>query len=67
MENYNLVSTIQELCKSRGISVKELEKTLGLSNGIVGKWADSAPSVTNLMKVAEYFKVSLDYLCGRLK
>lgn len=58
---------IKELCKSRGISVRELEKTLGFSYGAVSKWAVHSPSYDKLSSVAEYFGVYVSYLTGERK
>lgn len=60
-----IVDTIKGLCKERGMSIPKLEKEIGLSNGSVYNWNKSYPSIDKLIKVAEYFDVSLDYLTGR--
>lgn len=53
---------IKALCKKNNISVYCLEKELGLSTGSVIKWENSIPRADTLLKVANYFKVSIDYL-----
>lgn len=45
------------------ISIRELEHQLGFPNGTIQKWDDNANS-QKLKKVANYFKVSTDYLLG---
>lgn len=57
---------IKELAKEKKISIRELEKNLGFSNGAINKWDYKAPS-DKLEKVANYFDVSTDYLLGRSK
>lgn len=52
---------IQELAKRRKISIRELEKQLGFSNGTLNKWKDSAPS-DKLATVAQYLNTSVQYL-----
>lgn len=41
-------------------------KELGLSNSITTKWKNGAiPNGEILLKIADYFNVSIDYLMGR--
>lgn len=53
---------IKELCLRKKITVAELERNVGLSNGAIGKWAECNPRVDSLKKVADYFGVALDDL-----
>lgn len=46
-------------------SVAELERKLNIANGTINKWDKARPSVDVLSKVADYFKVSVDYLLCR--
>ena len=51
---------IKELAADQKISIKKLEKTIGLGNGSIGKWRNGkSPKVENLEKVADYFHVSI--------
>ncbi|MFI3617531.1 helix-turn-helix domain-containing protein [Enterococcus avium] len=61
----NPYEKIKELTKERGISVRELEKRLGFSNGYFSKWKNVSPNSDGLQKVANYFDVSVDYLLDR--
>ena len=56
-----LYERIQEICNSRGITVKKLERDLEFSNSTIRKWKTSSPSIENLKKVADYFGVSIEY------
>lgn len=47
------------------MSIRQLEITLGYSNGYFSKWKKVSPNSEGLQKVAEYFNVSVDYLLGR--
>lgn len=38
---------------------------MGIGRGTIYKWNKSAPNTENLVKVADYFNVSIDYLLGR--
>lgn len=53
------------LCNSRGISVNKLEEKLKLSRNTLYSWKRNTPVGRNLMKVADYFGVSTDYILGR--
>ncbi|TBX33736.1 XRE family transcriptional regulator [Enterococcus durans] len=61
----NPYEKIKELTKQNGISVRELEKRLGYSNGYFSKWKSVSPNSEGLAKVSDYFGVSVDYLLGR--
>ena len=57
-----ITKNIRMLCKKQGISVSDLERTLGFGNGLIGKWEHSSPSISRLKSVANYFGVSIDAL-----
>lgn len=62
----NTYERIKELAQEdHNISIAELERTLGLSNGSISKWATAKPNSKFLEVVADYFNVSTDYLLGR--
>ena len=61
----SIVENIKSLCSEIGISIPKLEKILNLSRGSVYNWDKNSPSIDKLEKVADYFKVSTDYLLGR--
>lgn len=58
------VSKIDQFCKLHGLSRTDLEETAGLSNGAIGKWERSVygPSISQLLKVAKYFRVPVTAL-----
>lgn len=58
------VSKIDQFCKLHGLSRTDLEAAAGLSNGAIGKWERSiyGPSISQLLKLAKYFKVTLNEL-----
>lgn len=56
---------IKELCEKKGIPVSKLELDLNFSNGSVKKWDRAcSPSADKVLKIANYFGVSVDYLLG---
>lgn len=58
------ISRIKELCDGQEISIPELEIRVGLSPRSIGRWVTSAPSYDKVVKVANFFNVSTDYICG---
>ncbi len=61
----SLVEKIRCLCKENKISVAELERNTGISNGQIRKWDDNTPGIDKVNLIADYFDVSTDYLLGR--
>jgi transcriptional regulator with XRE-family HTH domain len=53
---------IRELCKKQQLSLSGLEKKLGFGNATISRWDINVPSADKLLKVAQYFGVSVDYL-----
>lgn len=64
-DKHALYENIKMLCKEYGITVAQLELDSGLTRGSVSKWPSTFPSWDKLLKVAEYFNVSIDFLVGR--
>lgn len=56
----NTTAIIRNLCSARGISVTELEKELGFSNGSLTK--NNYIRSDRLQILANYFNVSMEYL-----
>jgi len=58
---------ILELRKEKGISQAMLAKQLQVSYAVICYWETdrSEPTAPNLVKIADYFDVSVDYLLGR--
>lgn len=55
---------IKSICEEQGITIYRVEKDCGFGNGSIMKWENSSPKVENVIKVANYFDVSTDYLLG---
>lgn len=52
---------IKDLAKEKGVSIRQMECDLGLSERNTCKWNASLPKVTTLQKVAGYFGVPIEY------
>ncbi len=53
---------IKELCKQKGISINQLEKEAGLTNGSISKWNNHMPQADRLKAVADVLKVKMEKL-----
>lgn len=59
---FSLFSKIKRIADDRGLSVRQIESSAGLSNGTIRNWDNVQPSVYNVRAVAEVLKVSIDDL-----
>lgn len=53
---------IKEICRKKGVSVRQVEINAGLPTGAISKWNESSPTVKNLKAVADVLKVKIDKL-----
>ena len=56
---------IQKLCTENKTTISKVERECGLANATIRRWENVSPNVDNLIKVANYFNVSIDYLLDR--
>lgn len=58
---------LRKLRERRRINQKALGECCGLSKNIIGKYekGEREPTVKSLIKIADFFEVSTDYLLGR--
>lgn len=58
---------IAELREERHMSQRQLAQLIGTSNANLSRWEQGlvVPSVTECWKLADFFGVSIDFLCGR--
>ena len=58
---------ITELRKEKGLSQRQLAKEIGTSQANLSRWEQGViePSVIECWKLADFFEVSIDLLCGR--
>ena len=64
MNNEQIVNSIKLICKKHNISITKLEETLGMSQGLISRWNKSDPSLSKIIDIANYFKISLDEVTG---
>ena len=67
MECHFKNNKISELRKEKGLSQRQLAKEIDTSQANLSRWEQglNEPSVIECWKIADYFDVSLDFLCGR--
>lgn len=53
---------VKALCDKKGISITQLEKEAGLSNGSIGKWKTCIPKADSLQAVSKVLKVKMEKL-----
>ena len=58
---------LKELRENRGISQKQLAEILNVRQSTVGMWENgkNKPEFSKILKLSEFFDVSVDYLLGR--
>ena len=64
MDNDKLINSIKNICKNNNITVTKLEEELGISQGLISRWAKSDPSLSKIIDIADYFDISLDEVVG---
>lgn len=57
-----ILEKIRALCKGRGITLAELERSAGLGNGVIARWGETNPRIDKLKAVADFFGVTVDEL-----
>ena len=63
----NFPSRLKSLRTSSNLTLEQLGKELGSTRATIGNYENSnkKPSLEMLIKIADYFNVSIDYLIGR--
>lgn len=63
----DLCQRFDELMTERGLNNLRLSKEIGVGDRLIGAWrkGEKRPGLENLVLLAEFFEVSLDYLVGR--
>ncbi len=60
-------NSISELRKEKGLSQRQLAKKLYTSQANLSRWEQGVniPSIMECWKIADFFDVSIDIICGR--
>ena len=53
---------IQEIANQKEITIAELERKVGFTNGVIRKWKNSVPTADKLQKVAIILGTTMEYL-----
>lgn len=69
-ENINIQiigERLKELRQKKGLTQRVVAENMGISKPIMSQYESGQrlPSVPKLIQLAQYYKVSLDYLCGQ--
>ena len=58
---------LKELREEQGLSQKKLAENIGTSQRNIGRWEneENEPTMSQLVKLAEYFNCSIDFLVDR--
>ena len=58
---------LKNLRREKGLTQKELAEKVGLRQSHISSWArgEKTPLISGLIKLADFFNCSVDYLIGR--
>ena len=59
-----MLKRIRVLAAEKGVSVAKVERECGFSKNSIIKWDRNMPSADKILRVAQYFGVTVDYLLG---
>lgn len=64
----NFAQSLAFLLDQHGMTAYQLSKETGLNESMVNRWkrGERSPSLENAVTVANYFRVPLDYMTGRI-
>lgn len=56
-----------EILQSKNATAYKVAKDVNISQGLISEYKSGSklPTINNLLKIADYFDVSIDYLLGR--
>ncbi len=58
----DIVEKIKYLAKENGTDMANIERCVGLGNSSIRRWSNNSPSVNKVLLVANFLKVSVDWL-----
>ena len=63
----SIYSAVKEIAETKKVSIYKIEKDLGFSNGLIGKWNKSDPTISKIQMVADYLGVTTGYILIKAK
>lgn len=66
-KSYSFQERLSELMTEKGLNTVSLSREIGVSDETVRRWKNGQRSIllSQMLKLADYFECSLDYLAGR--
>ena len=64
-DDFTFYERIKEFAQLNGKSIRQIENDLKITHGNIKKWQKSTPSIDSVVRMADYFGVSIDTLLGR--
>ena len=62
MNALSVYEKVRDICYERHISIAELERRAGVSNGTIGSWKKGEPRLSTFKKVCKALRVDADSL-----
>lgn len=62
-----LYNKIRDIAKGKGVPIYRIEEECKFSQGSMCKWNEISPSWDKVQKVADYLKIPINELVGKLK
>jgi transcriptional regulator with XRE-family HTH domain len=64
-----MIKNLRALRNKKGISQQQLAENIGVSQQSINKYENHniEPDISTLIKLADYFSTSIDYLVGRME
>ena len=65
--NVKFAERLKELRSEKGITQVQIAAAIGVSKGLISLWENELrePTLSNLIALADFYDVSLDFLAGR--
>lgn len=63
----SIYSAVKEIAETKKVSIYKIEKDLGFSHGLIGKWNKSDPSISKMQMVADYLDVTIGFILIKAK
>lgn len=58
----NLAQNIDNIAKSKGLTLTEIERLCGFPKSSIRKWSENIPNINKVISVCQILNISIDYL-----